>query len=409
MKKLRLWTVTLLLAATLFLAITQQGRADSNRPAINANGMVRLVYFLPNDRPARPDRVAALRQLIKDAQQFYADEMYRYGFGGTKKTFTVNKTDNNGEPWVHQINGKFTEDYYYEPLSDDKIWEEIYEYFDDLQHIYFVAIDLSYEALNGGDSCGLAGVGFFPIGGHSPLFAGKIALRHRHETQGEEALGGSAIIPASGHCFERFGVTIHEIGHTFGLDHDFREGIHSDYVLSFGFGKQTRLSKCAAEWLSVSRFFNTKSIFHNEPGEIQLLSLRTYSQETISLRFKMTDPDGLHQAQLLVPDILNGTGWGAYRLFDCKRLNGKTGTFETVVRRAELVDRVTLQIIDVGGNITWATFLIQLDETVPVQNALDINSDGVVDILDLTPFVSRFRTAWAGFGGCQRKWGYRYC
>ena len=35
------------------------------------NGMVRLVYFLPNDRPARPDRVAALRQLIKDAQQFF--------------------------------------------------------------------------------------------------------------------------------------------------------------------------------------------------------------------------------------------------------------------------------------------------------------------------------------------------
>ena len=28
----------------------------------------------------RPDRVAALRQLIKDAQQFYADEMDRHGF-----------------------------------------------------------------------------------------------------------------------------------------------------------------------------------------------------------------------------------------------------------------------------------------------------------------------------------------
>ena len=85
MKKLRLWVFVLLLASTLFLAIAQQGKADSDRPSVNTNGMVRLVYFLPNDRPARPDRVAALRQLIKDAQQFYADEMHKHGFGS--KTF----------------------------------------------------------------------------------------------------------------------------------------------------------------------------------------------------------------------------------------------------------------------------------------------------------------------------------
>ena len=385
MRNLRLWVFALLLASTLFLAITQQGEADSDRPSVDTNGMVRLVYFLPNDRPHRPDRVTALRQLIKDAQQFYADEMHRHGFGG--KTFTF-ETDENGEPLIHQINGKFREDYYYEPLSDDKIWEEIYEHFDDLQHIYFVVIDLSYELLNGGDSCGLAGVGFFPMGGYSPLVAGKIALRHRHETQGEEALGASAIIPASGHCFERFGVTVHEIGHTLGLVHDFREGIHSDYVLSFG--KQTRLSKCAAEWLSASRFFNTKSISRNAPGEIQLLSPRTYNQDVIGLRFRVTDPDGLHQVQLLVPEIYEGTGWGAFQLFDCKRLNGTTGTVETVIRTAELVDRITLQIIDAGGNITWATFLISLDEAVPAQNTLDVNSDGVVNISDLTPIASRF-------------------
>ena len=48
------------------------------------------------------------------------------------------------------------------------------------------------------------------------------------------------------------------------------------------------------------------------------------------------------------------------------------------------------KIVDQGGNISWATFPLQLDETVPVQNALDINSDGWVDILDLTLFVSRF-------------------
>ena len=365
--------------------------SDYEIPTIDTNGMVRLVYFLPNDRPIRPDRIPALQQLIKDTRQFYADEMERHGFG--RKTFTF-ETDKDGEPVVHRVDGKFTEDYYYEE-SDIKIWEETFEHFDDIQHIYFIVIDLSYEALNVGRACGLAGFGFFPRGGHSEIFAKKIAFRHRNVTSGEEALGGSAIVPASGHCFDdnrgflhRLRATTHELGHAFGLDHDFREDSDGgDAVVG---GRGFRLSKCAAEWLSVSRFFNTKSTFRNEPGEIQLLSMRAYNQDSINLRFKVTDPDGLHQAQLLVPEITGNTGGGPYRLFDCKRLNGKTNTIESAVRIAELVDRVTLQIMDMKGNVSWATFPIELDETVAAQNALDVNGDGVMDLLDLTYLSERF-------------------
>ena len=358
------------------------------RPAINTNGMVRLVYFLPNDRPARPDRVAALSQLIKEAQQFYAAEMHRHGFG--QKTFTI-ETDTNGEPLVHQVNGKFTEEHYYNSSTDYTVWREIREHFDesDLQHVYFIAIDLSSESLSGGGVGGLGGVSFYPVAGSMAFDPdGRIYTRSRDITIGEEVHGGFALIPAHGHNFARLGLTVHEIGHAFSMYHDFRKGVHSDYVMAAAV--QERLSKCAAEWLSVSRFFNTRSTFLNEPGEIQLLSLQPYSQDAISFRFKVTDPDGLHQAQLLVPEILNGTGWGPDRLFDCKRLNGTTGTVESVVRTAELVDRITLQIIDVGGNITWATFPIELDDIELVQNGLDVNSDGVANLLDLTPFVSRF-------------------
>ena len=353
------------------------------RPSINTNGMVRVVYFLPNDRPHRPDRVTALRQLIKDAQQFYADEMNRHGFG--QKTFTV-ETDADGEPLVHQVNGKFKEDHYYQTSSLWKVWAELPEHFkrDDFQHVYFIAIDFSDEGLDGGTAGGLASLVFLPSGG-----GGRFNLRGREIiTQGEEVFGGLALIPSFGPNFDPLFLTAHEIGHAFGLVHDFRKGPNSDYVMAGA--EQNRLSNCAAEWLSVSRFFNTKSIVRNEPGEVQLLSLRTYSQDVISFRFEVTDPDGLHQAQLLVPEILEGTGEGPYQLFDCKRLNGKTGTVEAAVSTAELVDRITLQIIDKGGNITWATFPIQLAETVPAQNILDVNSDGVVNLLDLTPFVSRF-------------------
>ena len=173
-----------------------------------------------------------------------------------------------------------------------------------------------------------------------------------------------------------------------GLYHDYREGSHSNYVMASS-GSPTRLSKCAAEWLSVSRFFNTKSIFRNEPGDIQLSSIRTYSRDGISLRFKVTDPDGLHQVQLL-----------SDRLIDCKRLNGKTSTVEFVASIAEHIDRITLLIIDVGGNITWATLPLQLDKAEPAQNVLDINSDGSVNLLDLAPFVSHFEQNGERSGGC---------
>ena len=333
-----------------------------------AQPSVRLVYFLPSDRPARPDRIEALRQLIKDTQQFFADQMESHGFG--RKTFRV-ETDRSGEPIVHRFNGRFNERHYYQRLTDFKVWEEFFQQVNDLQHVYLIAIDLSYEDLNEGESCGLGGVTFFPLHADTDWFFGSAAVRHRHETPREEVLGGSAIMPASGHCFydtrgflHPLRLITHELAHAFGLDHDF-----SDPESAVG-GRGFRFSERDTEWLSVSRFFNSNPVSENASGNIQLISAPTYSAEGITLRFEVTDADGLHQAQLLVPE--DGS-WGPWKLIGSQALDGQTQRVEFL--SSELTsapERVMLQFMDDLGNITFATFLVDIASLLPPPEVVSI-------------------------------------
>ena len=345
---------------TLFLFVTLAVLPNSFAQEVLNQPSVRLVYLHPNDRPAQPDKYDQLRRLIKDAQQFFADEMQRHGFGRSSFIF---ESDEVGEPLVHRVTGRFAEEYY-SRFTGHKAWEEIREYFDsdELHHIYFIAVDL--ESPWEGEHCGEAGVTFWPLSSGTPQ-------RRFYDTitQGEEILGGFAVIPASGHCLKSRGLelVVHELGHAFGLGHDFREGIYSsDYVMAYG--DSTRLSKCAAEWLSVSPFFATNPKSDNTPGEIQLISTPTYSPEGVRFRFEVADTNGLHQAQLLLPAALGEL------LSDCKQLEGETSTIEFISTELaiEPVDSVMLQIIDVDGNITWATFSTDIASLLPAAQVISI-------------------------------------
>ena len=116
MKSLHFLTITLLLLSicTLPMAATAQ-----------SNNMVRLVYFLPNDRPARPERVSAFQQLIKDAQTFYANQMEAHGYG--RKTFRV-ETDRGGETYSASVlmGSSHEEHYYNSSVVIPGVWKEIY-------------------------------------------------------------------------------------------------------------------------------------------------------------------------------------------------------------------------------------------------------------------------------------------
>lgn len=334
----------------LFLWVSAFAEAASN---------VRVVYLHPNDGAADLSKYDDLRQYVKDAHQFFAEEMERHGHG--RKTFEL-ETDTTGEIVVHRVTGKHT-GAYYSRFTGHKAWEEIRDYFgfDELHHIYLIAVDLPDASPPWeGKHCGEAGVNFGSSNG--------IPKRRSYDmvTLGEEILGGFAVIPAAGHCLSPT-LIAHELGHAFGLAHDFREGKHSNYVMAYGF--QEQLSICAAEWLSVSRFFTKHPNVENPPGKIQMISAPAYSQEGIRFRFELADADGLHQAQLLLSEPSGEI------LSDCKQLEGETQTvdfFSPELAIGVSFDTIMLQMIDAAGNITWSTLRIDIADLLPPPKVVEI-------------------------------------
>ena len=282
--------------------------------------MVRVIYFLPNDSQPQKDIDIILGTLIKHTQEFYAVNMENHGFG--RKSFQI-ETDSPGKVIVHHVKGKFAETYYQE---HSWVWDEVSEQFDMSKNIYLVAIEISTGLNN--EACGL-GI-----------------------SNGLE--GGMALLPASGICFNR-AVAAHELGHTFGLAHDKLRD--EKRIPALDIADEMTTSFCAAQWLDVHRHFNMNRTYPkvDQPATIQMLPPLTDPPYAIRLRFEVTDPDGLHQAQ-----VANA----AWETIAYKGLKGQSSTVEFVTTQlgitSEVVYEVPFRVIDVQGNITQQTFPIDL-------------------------------------------------
>ena len=92
-----------------------------------------------------------------------------------------------------------------------------------------------------------------------------------------------------------------------------------------------------------------------------------------------------------MPEIVGGIPEGPYHLLECKSLNGETVTIEIISEALtrEPVDRITLQIIDVNGSITWATFPVDIAPLLPPPQVVSIPDANLAKTvrkaLDLSP------------------------
>ena len=289
---------------------------------------VRTIYFTPNDRPYNPQAVAWIQEDLRKAQAFFAEQMQAHGYGD--KTFRF-ETDAQGEPLVHRVDGQHPESHYFlNGFFQDYHFEEFENSTFDLNENTYVV----YAGLSVGDDS-------------------VTASAYRRSKR-----AGTVNYPFTDYKALEWKVLAHELGHAFGLGHDFHDGA---YIMSYGPG-ENQLSACSAQFLSVHPYFDSDIPLEDvSPARIRLLSPTEYSAglQSVPVQLEISHSDELHQMILS-----SGSG---IDVVACRGIDGKEdrvaseykGVF-TPFGFINLPDRVTHRIrstvVDTKGNVTQEEF-----------------------------------------------------
>ena len=338
---------------------------------------VRMIYFLPNDRPYHAEMVQNMKDQILKVQTFYAEQMESHGYG--RRTFRV-ETDAQGEPVVHRVDGQQPNSDYQKGNDGDWFSEIEQAGFDTTANVYLIAMDLIND--DGG-------------------FGGR-----KGKNSGVAGLWGNVW----------FTVAAHELGHAFGLQHDFRDGT---YIMSYGPRSSDRLSQCHAEYLSVHPYFNSDTpVDEGNTPTIKLISPRIYSPGagSVPVRIEVGDFDGLHQVILHAAQPDN-----RWSVKSCRGFSGEKSAiiefdYDGVIPSAHdpsysrntsllnpLVHPIAIEAVDMNGDVVssmWGRgfrFVLFSEALEPLTKISGDNQHGLPNTPLPVPFVVELRDLNDGF------------
>ena len=264
---------------------------------------VKLIYFIPNDRTFDSDVVDTIKARIPRIQTLYRDQMQARGHG--TKTFQY-ETDDQGDPVVHRVDGPGSDASYlrsYRRVGVGNVLNDLKPTFDSGSSILFIVVDHStYDNLGWGN---VAGFGW---------------------QWGKDS--GYALLPPS------FTVetAAHELGHAFGLQHDFNNGAN---IMSYGPG-WNQLSACSAGFLAVHPYFDPDVPIEEQQTwdilapTIELVSPLRYpaGSTSLSLQFRVTASEdrGLQQALFFLRSRAPHPAAGSHEVKGCHDLRGAQDT-----------------------------------------------------------------------------------
>lgn len=297
--------------------------------------LVRVAYIIPSNRTPQPNAEVYLQHAIKTAQQWYKEQMEQNGFG--VKTFLFETEADGITPLVHVVQVTETDDYLRGDIwgrtlqaainaglsiwASGEVWVVMPE-----THVMApdgtIAGGVALGASNGtGNSPGVCMIGSNAL----PLFKPEmIADDTPYEGKILAALGSYPLkqdlsfawfegTTFSSVTSSYIGALLHEMGHAFGLAHDFRNdnNFHGNLMGNGLRGMRgslfpakypqdvTRLEYAAGLILSVSHYFNRDKTVSASP------SLHSYSpaptipqQGLVHFSFEASDDDSLGLAQL---------------------------------------------------------------------------------------------------------------